>query len=94
MAIAPYAHRPKPENMSLRLGHFSDARLIEGVEEHALEGIPVKIYGVAKTVADCFKFRNKIGLAVNLEVLRGTRRKKLCTMDEICTMRKSAAFQT
>jgi hypothetical protein len=59
MGIAPYAHCPKPENMFLRLGHFSGARLVEGVEEHALEGISVKIYGVAKTVADCFKFRNK-----------------------------------
>ncbi|MDQ3713670.1 MAG: type IV toxin-antitoxin system AbiEi family antitoxin domain-containing protein [Acidobacteriota bacterium] len=83
LAIAPHAHRPKAGNLSLRLVHFSGGSQTEGIEEHTLEGIPVKIYGVAKTVADCFKFRNKIGLDIALEALREIRRKKLCTMDEI-----------
>jgi len=83
LAIAPNAHRPRAARFSLRLVHFSGASLTEGVEEHKLEGVQVKIYAIAKTVADCFKFRNKIGLDVALEALRETRRKKLCTMDEI-----------
>lgn len=57
--------------------------MTEGIEEHTLEGIAIKIYGVAKTVTDCFKFRNKIGLDIALEALRETRRKKLCATDEM-----------
>ncbi len=83
LAIAPHAHRPQAARLSLRLVHFSGASLIEGIEEHTLDGVPVKIYSVAKTVADCFKFRNKIGMDVALEALRETRRKKLCAADEI-----------
>ncbi len=83
MAIAPHAHRPKAARISLRLVHFSGASLTEGIEEHTVEDVSVKIYGVAKTIADCFKFRNKIGLDIALEALRETRRKRLCPADEI-----------
>jgi hypothetical protein len=41
----------------------------KGIEEHLIEGVTVRIYGVAKTVVDCFRFRNKIGLDVALEAL-------------------------
>ncbi len=49
---------------------FSEAGLTEGVEEHLIDGVPVRITGVARTVADCFKYRNKIGLDVGLEALK------------------------
>jgi len=54
-----------------------------GVEEHKVDRVPVYIYSPAKTVADCFKFRNKIGLDVSLEALRETWRSRKATMDEL-----------
>lgn len=62
---------------------MSGKSLEEGIEEHHIEGVPVKIYSLAKTVADCFKFRNKIGLDVALEALRECWQKQRCTMDEL-----------
>ena len=59
-----------------------------GIETHDLEGVPVPIYSIAKTVADCFKFRNKVGLDVALEALKEVLRSKLCTRDEIFTFAK------
>jgi hypothetical protein len=56
----------------LRLVRFSGAALHEGVEEHRIEGVPLKVYNPAKTVADCFKFRHKVGRDVALEALRET----------------------
>jgi hypothetical protein len=56
---------------------------VEGVEVHRIEGQPVKVYGVAKTVADLFKYRNKIGVDVALEALRDAWRQQRFTMDEI-----------
>jgi predicted transcriptional regulator of viral defense system len=47
--------------------HLSGHALTSGVEEHRIEGVPVRVFTPAKTVADCFKFRNKIGLDVALE---------------------------
>lgn len=54
-----------------------------GIETHSLEGLTVRIYSVAKTVTDCFKFRGKIGMDVALEALREALREKRCTRDEI-----------
>jgi len=62
---------------------FSGNALTEGVEKHLINGVEVRVYGVAKTVADCFKYRNKIGLDVALEALREARREKHVTSDEI-----------
>ncbi len=55
---------------------MSGPALTEGVEERVLEGVRVRVYGPAKTVADCFKFRNKIGLDVAIEALRDYRRRR------------------
>jgi len=67
----------------LRIMRFSGLALTEGVEEHKIEGVPVKLYNPAKTVADCFKYRNKIGLEVAIEALRDCRRQRKCTNDEL-----------
>jgi predicted transcriptional regulator of viral defense system len=83
IAIGPKAWRPQGEGPSLRIIHFSGASLSSGVEEHVLEGVPVRIFSAAKTVADCFKFRNKIGLDVALEALRDYRRKYRTGMDDL-----------
>jgi predicted transcriptional regulator of viral defense system len=52
---------------------FSERALTEGVERHLIEGVTVTITSAARTVADCFKYRNKIGLDVALEALRAYR---------------------
>jgi hypothetical protein len=67
----------------LRIVRFSGRALGEMVEEHDVEGVTVKVYGVAKTVADCFKYRNKVGLDVALEALRDAWRGRRVTMDEL-----------
>lgn len=66
---------------------FGGSALTEGVETHRIEGVPVHVYSVAKTIADAFKYRNKIGLDVALEALREAWRARRFTMDE---MRRSA----
>lgn len=53
---------------------LSGAAVREGVEEHDVDGVPVRVFSAAKTVADCFKFRNKIGTDVAVEALRAYRR--------------------
>jgi predicted transcriptional regulator of viral defense system len=62
---------------------LSGAAYSQGIGEHLIEGITVHIYGVAKTVVDCFRFRNKIGLDVALEALRESIRSKKTTINEI-----------
>jgi len=83
MALEPHAHRPTAQSISLRIVHFSGESLTEGVEEHEIGGNILPVYSVAKTIADCFKFRNRIGLDAALEALKEARRKKLFTMDEL-----------
>ena len=64
--------------------HVVDGRnLSEGIEKHRLEGVEVRVYSAAKTVADCFKYRNKIGLDVAIEALRECRRSRKCKIDDL-----------
>jgi len=70
IAIAPSARTPRPDAPPLRIVRMAAAARAAGIEEHVLEGVPVKVFGAAKTVADCFKFRNSVGLDVALEALQ------------------------
>lgn len=83
MAIDVKARAPKEEIIPLRIVRFSGKALTAGVETHTIEGVNVKVYNPAKTVADCFKYRNKIGLDVAIEALRDCWKKKLATSDEL-----------
>jgi len=83
LAIGEKAWRPRADYPPLRIVRFSGVALAAGVEEHVVEGVSVKVYCPAKTVADCFKYRNKIGLDVALEALRDCRRRRKCTNDEL-----------
>jgi len=69
MALDRGVRKPAIEYPPLRVVRFSGEALAAGVEEHTLEGQTVCVYNVAKTLADCFKYRNKIGLDVALEAL-------------------------
>jgi len=77
------AEPPRIQYPALRLVRSSGKALREGIEKHRIEGISVKVYNPAKTLADCFKYRNKIGLDVALEALRECWRERRATMDEL-----------
>jgi predicted transcriptional regulator of viral defense system len=83
LAIENKSIAPKLDYPPLRIVRFSGAAFTEGVEEHIVDGVTVRVTGVAKTVADCFKFRNKIGLDVALEALRDAWQGRRVTSDEI-----------
>jgi len=83
MAIDVKARRPKVAGVPLRIVRFSGKALTAGVEIHRIDGVPVKITCLAKTVADCFKYRNKIGLDVALEALRECRRQRKCSLEDL-----------
>lgn len=83
LAIPNKAHPPRMNYPVLRVVRFSGRALSEGVETHAVDGVEIRVYSVAKSVADCFKYRNKIGLDVALEALRECRREKRATNDEL-----------
>jgi predicted transcriptional regulator of viral defense system len=70
IALPEKARRPRLDYPRLRLARFSGAPLTEGIEEHRVEGITLRVYTPAKTVADCFKYRNKVGVDIGVEALR------------------------
>lgn len=75
--------RAGSRNPPLRVVRMSGASFRAGIEVHRIEGQRVQIYGVAKTIADLFKFRKRIGLEVALEALRDAWQRRLVTMDEV-----------
>lgn len=77
------AWRPKIDYPPLHLNYVSGPAYSYGIQEHILNGVTVKIYSPAKTVADCFKFRNKVGLDVAIEALREVWRARKATMNEL-----------
>jgi predicted transcriptional regulator of viral defense system len=79
LAIGEKAWKPKIENILLRIFRFSRVSLEAGIEEHWIEGVKVRVFNAAKTVADCFKYRNKVGLDVAIETLRDCRRNRKCS---------------
>jgi predicted transcriptional regulator of viral defense system len=78
-----HAHRPRLDYPPLRLVYASGAALTSGVEDHHIEGVLVRVYSPAKTVADCFKYRSKVGLDVALDALRDCWRARRCTMEDL-----------
>lgn len=70
MALNRRIWHPKITDFPLRFFSFTGAALTEGIEEYIIEGVPVHIYSLEKTIADCFKYRNKIGIDVAVEAFR------------------------
>lgn len=83
LAIPQKSHPPKIEYPPLRIVHMSGDAISQGIETVSVAGVPVRVFSVEKTVADCFKFRNKIGLDVALEALHEAWRAKRINMDEL-----------
>lgn len=70
LAITPASRKPKIDHPPVRVTRFSGPAFTEGIEHHRIERVDVKIYAPAKTIADCFKYRNKIGIDIAIEALR------------------------
>jgi predicted transcriptional regulator of viral defense system len=83
IAIPEKARRPHLEDQRLSVCRFSGAALEEGVETHDVEGVPVRVTGAARTVVDCFRYRNKIGIDVAIEALKDFTRKRRSGASEL-----------
>ena len=83
IAIDRTARSPKTDHSPLRVVRMSGEARTSGIEVQQIEGVKVSVYSAAKTIADCFKFRNKIGLDVALEALRDHRRKFPDEVDQV-----------
>ncbi|MCJ8508062.1 type IV toxin-antitoxin system AbiEi family antitoxin domain-containing protein [Rhizobium lemnae] len=94
MAIGHKDWAPKMEVTPVRLVRFADRLLADSVEIHTVEGVPVKVFGVAKTIADCFRYRSKIGLSVAIEGLQEALRQRKATPGEIAKYAEHGAVAT
>lgn len=83
LAIGQKDWAPKSNSSQIRIVRFTEGLLMEGVETHLIEGVPVKVFGIAKTIADCFRHRSKIGLTVAIEGLQEALRQRKATPGEI-----------
>lgn len=83
LAVPKGSRRPKIAYPPLNLTYVSGQAYSFGAREHVMGGVAVRIYNPAKTVADCFKFRSKVGLDVALEALREVWRSRKATVDEL-----------
>lgn len=83
LAVPREARAPKSSSPALRVTRFSGQMMTAGIESHVIEGIPVRVYSAAKTVADCFRFRNRIGVNIAVEALRDSWQNKKANSDEL-----------
>ena len=83
VALPRGAEPPRLDYPPVRVFWFSGPAFTEGIEGHDVDGIPVKVYNPEKTLADCFKYRNKIGLDVALEALKIYRQRKRFRTDDL-----------
>jgi predicted transcriptional regulator of viral defense system len=83
LAIPPHTPTPRIDQPALRVVRMSGPALTEGIEPIEIDGVQVPVFNVAKTVADCFKYRNKIGLDVALEALHDGWAQRKLTMDAL-----------
>lgn len=83
LAVDRKARYPRVDYPPIEVVRFSGPGLVEGVEPHAIEGVSVKITNVARTVVDCFKYRNKLGLDIALEALTDAWALKRLNLDEV-----------
>jgi len=83
IALPEGTHAPALSYPPLRITRLRGAAYSDGIQSVADHGAPIRVYSAAKTVTDCFKFRNKIGLDVALEALKDAWRSRKVTMDEL-----------
>jgi len=83
IALRKGARKPAMTSPSIKVIRLTEPSLVAGIEKHQVEGITVRVYSAAKTVADCFKFRNKIGIDVAIEALKDCLDQKKANVSEI-----------
>ena len=83
LAIPRASHIPKIESVQTRVFRFAPKVYSSGVETREIEGVEVKVYSAAKTVADCFYYRREVGLDVAIEALRDAWRERKATINEL-----------
>jgi len=93
IAINHKTHPPKLNSTSIHVNYFSGKNLSLGVEEHIISSVKVKVFSAAKTVIDCFKFRNKIGLDIAIEALKDCWHKRKATLAELWQFAKACRMQ-
>jgi predicted transcriptional regulator of viral defense system len=93
MMVGSKKWAPRRPPVSLRIIRATGPALHEGVDQHEIEGISVPIYSAAKTIADCFKHRNKVGIDVAIEALRDCLRERKCTVDDLWRYAKVCRVQ-
>ena len=93
LAVQRGTRVPRVSTPPLRVVNISPAVFDLGIEEHPIEGQVVRIYSLARTVADCFRFRNRIGLDVALEALTEAWRSKRLKLDELNRIAKKLRVQ-
>lgn len=94
MAIGERDWAPRSQGVSIRVVRFTSTLLSEGVETHIIESVPVRVFGISKTIADCFRHRNKVGLSVAIEGLQEALRQRKATPAEICKWAASGRVST
>jgi predicted transcriptional regulator of viral defense system len=93
LALPKSAYRPQIDYPPIRFVHFSDLAFSAGQEEHLRTGGVVRVYSVAKTLADCFKFRNRIGVDVAVEALKDAVHQRRTTINELMAMARVCRVQ-
>lgn len=83
IAMPRGSHVPRIDYPPIKMVQMTGEVYTTGIEEHLCDGVKLRIYCAAKTVADCFKHRNKIGLDVALEALKDARAKRKATADDL-----------
>ena len=83
IALPEGTQTPALSNLTLRITRIRDIAYSDGIQTVNDYGAPIRVYSAAKTVTDCFKFRNKIGLDVALEALKDAWRSRKVTMAEL-----------
>lgn len=94
MAIGSKDWAPQRGSSGIRIVRFTDGLLRNGIETHVIEGVSVNVFGVAKTVADCFRHRSKVGLSVAIEGLQETLKQRKATPAEIVRQAEMGAVYT
>lgn len=83
IAIPRTSRNPKLDYPSIKVYRFSGKSLTEGIEKHKVDGVEINVYNPAKTIADCFKFRNKMGLDIAIEALKNGIREDKASFIEV-----------
>jgi len=83
IALPQGSHVPRIDYPPVKLIQYTGDAFTQGIETHRIDQVDLRVYSVAKTVADCFKHRNKIGLDVALEALKDARSQKKASADDL-----------